>query len=73
MSLRALGRLLESTPQILFSNLTAAVAMMNSWYWLQTTGELDYSELVFNTRAGRMTPLPLPGAGGGPLPSARTT
>ena len=50
-----------STPQILFSNLTAAVAMMNSWYWLQTTGELDYSELVFNTRTGRMTPLPLPG------------
>jgi len=53
-----------STPQILFSNLTAAVAMMNSWYWLQTTGELDYSELVFDTRTGRMTPLPLPGVGG---------
>ena len=47
---------LGSAPQILFTNLTAAGCMLNTW-WLYARGELHYSELVFNISHGRTAPL----------------
>jgi hypothetical protein len=64
------GELLTSVPQILFANLCAASCMLNTW-WLHACGGLDYCELVFDIRRGRMAPLiPLPaGAGTSKRPS----
>ncbi len=47
---------MTSVPQILFTNLTTAAAMLNTWR-LFATGELRYSELVFDVQRGRMAPL----------------
>lgn len=47
---------LGSAPQILFTNLTAAGCMLNTW-WLYSRGELHYSELVFDISHGRTAPL----------------
>ncbi len=53
--------LLESVPQILFTNLCAASWMLNTWL-LYASGELHFSELVFDTYKARAMPLmPLPG------------
>jgi molybdopterin/thiamine biosynthesis adenylyltransferase len=60
------GELLASVPQILFANLCAASCMLSTW-WLHACAELDYCELVFDIRRGRMAPLlPLPVEEGGP-------
>ncbi len=48
--------MMAAVPQILFTNLTTATAMLNTWR-LFATGELDYSELVFDIRQGLMAPL----------------
>ena len=50
------AELMATVPQILFTNLTTAAAMLNTWR-LFATGELKYSELVFDVRRGRMAPL----------------
>ena len=50
------AELITAVPQILFTNLTTAAAMLNTWR-LFATGELGYSELVFDVRLGRMAPL----------------
>lgn len=50
------AELMIAVPQILFTNLTTAAAMLNSWR-LFATGELCYSELVFDVQQGRMAPL----------------
>jgi len=50
------AELMTAVPQILFTNLTTAAAMLNTWR-LFATGELDYAELVFDVRRGRMAPL----------------
>jgi adenylyltransferase/sulfurtransferase len=50
---------LTSVPQILFTNLAAASAMLNSFYLLACRA-LDYPELCFDVAEGRMRPLPLP-------------
>ncbi len=50
------GELVSSAPQILFTNLTAAGCMLNTW-WLYVRGELHYSELVFDISKGRTAPL----------------
>ncbi len=50
------GILLASAPQILFTNLTAAACLLNTWR-LFVSGELHYSELVFNIQHGRTAPL----------------
>jgi len=48
--------LMTAVPQILFTNLTTATAMLNTWR-LFATGDLGYSELVFNVQQGLMAPL----------------
>jgi len=50
------AELMATVPQILFTNLATAAAMLNTWR-LFATGELNYSELVFDVRCGRMAPL----------------
>ncbi len=53
--------LMVSVPQILFTNLSAASWMLDTWF-LHAAGELHYSELVFDTHKARAAPLmPLPG------------
>lgn len=46
-------------PQILFTNLATASAMLNALY-LFSCGALEYPELCFDVAAGRMQPLELP-------------
>jgi hypothetical protein len=58
--------LLESVPQILFANLTAAACILNA-VWLHLTGTLAYAELAFDIAAGRMAPVPLPSCPGAPV------
>jgi len=48
--------LMATVPQILFTNLTTAAAMLNTWR-LFATGDLGYSELVFDVQRGLMAPL----------------
>jgi len=48
--------LLASAPQILFTNLTAAACLLNTWR-LFVARELHYSELVFDIQHGRTAPL----------------
>jgi hypothetical protein len=55
--------LLESTPQLLFTNLAAASAILNALL-LALSGALHYAELAFDIRAGRMRPIELPSARG---------
>jgi hypothetical protein len=50
--------LAASVPQILFTNLMTASAILNT-LWLHLCGELFYAELVFDLAAGVMRPLPL--------------
>jgi hypothetical protein len=45
-----------SVPQILFANLTAATAMLNT-LWLQLCGALHYGELSFDIAEGLMRPV----------------
>ena len=51
--------LIASVPQILFTNLTVAAAMLNT-LWLHLCGTLHYSELAFDIADGLMRPVPLP-------------
>lgn len=51
--------LLESVPQILFTNLAVASAICNA-FWLCLCNALHYSELALDIQDGRMQPLPLP-------------
>ncbi len=60
----ACTELLASTPQILFTNLAAASAILNALL-LALSGELHYPELAFDIRAGRMRPIELPQEGAG--------
>jgi len=48
-----------SAPQILFANLAAASAMLNT-LWLHLCGRLEYPEVNFDIALGRMSPVPLP-------------
>lgn len=50
---------LISVPQILFTNLAAASAMLNAFF-LVACRALDYPEVCFDIAEGRMRPLPLP-------------
>jgi hypothetical protein len=50
---------LESVPQILFTNLATASAMLNTFY-LNACGALHYPELCFDIGDARMRPIPLP-------------
>jgi hypothetical protein len=47
-----------SVPQILFANLTAATAILNT-LWLHLCGALHYGEICFDVAEGLMRPLPL--------------
>jgi len=49
----------ESVPQILFTNLATASAILNTFY-LYTCGALHYPELCFDIGDARMRPIPLP-------------
>ncbi len=51
--------LVASQPQILFANLAAASAILNS-LWLYLCGMLHYSELAFDIAEGVMQPVPIP-------------
>ena len=51
--------LITSVPQILFTNVTAASAILNA-FWLYVCGALDYSEIAFDIKDGLMRPVPLP-------------
>ena len=48
-----------ATPQLLFANMTAATAMLNSLY-LHLCNALPYDEVVFDIAEGLMRPLKLP-------------
>jgi molybdopterin/thiamine biosynthesis adenylyltransferase len=50
--------LLASVPQILFTNLTTAAAMLNT-LWLQICQARGYCELAFDIADGLMRPVPL--------------
>ncbi len=51
--------MLETTPQIAFTNLTVAVSMLNT-FWLYLCGVLHYPELTFDIAEGLMRPTQLP-------------
>ena len=55
---------LSSVPQILFTNLTTASAMLNAFF-LHTCRSLDYPELCFDVADGLMRPVQLPWRGDG--------
>jgi hypothetical protein len=48
--------LVASVPQILFTNLTVAAAMLNT-LWLELSGVRPYAELVFDIAEGLMRPI----------------
>jgi len=50
---------LDSVPQLLLTNLTAASAILNALL-LHLSGALHYSELAFDVADGLMQPLPMP-------------
>jgi len=52
--------LLESVPQLLFTNLLTASAILNTLL-LHLSGALHYSELAFDVADGLMRPTPIPG------------
>jgi molybdopterin/thiamine biosynthesis adenylyltransferase len=52
--------LVASVPQLLFTNLLTASAMLNA-LWLYLCGALHYGELSFDIADGLMRPAPLPG------------
>lgn len=52
--------MVAKVPQILFTNLLTASAMLNA-LWLYLCGALHYSELSFDTAEGLMRPAALPG------------
>jgi hypothetical protein len=55
----------QSAPQLLFTNLTTAAAMLNT-FWLAVGGAgggLSYGELCFDIAEGLMRPLPLAAPG----------
>ncbi len=51
--------MLESTPQIAFTNLMTAVSMLNT-LWLYLCGALHYPEIAFDIAEGLMRPIQLP-------------
>ncbi len=51
--------LATSVPQVLFTNLMVASAMLNT-LWLYWCDALHYPELAFDIAEGRMRPVPLP-------------
>jgi hypothetical protein len=55
---------LASVPQILFTNLTTASAMLNAFF-LHACRSLDYPELCFDVADGLMRPVQLPWRGDG--------
>ena len=55
-------RVLETTPQIAFTNLMAATSMLNA-LWLYLCGSLHYPELTFDIAEGLMRPIRLPPPG----------
>jgi hypothetical protein len=57
---KSCGDLVASVPQIVFTNLTVAAAMLNA-FWLYACGRLHYGECVFDIAEGLMRPLPLAG------------
>ena len=67
---------LITVPQILFTNLATASAMLNAFF-LHICGALSYPELCFDVAEGLMRPVPLPGvrlleeASGGPSVAAQ--
>jgi hypothetical protein len=63
--------LAQSVPQVLFTNLAVASAMLNAFF-AYTCGRLDYQEVKLDVLAARMLPqLPLPAANlPAPLPAA---
>ncbi|MBI2926279.1 MAG: ThiF family adenylyltransferase [Verrucomicrobia bacterium] len=63
--------LIASVPQILFTNLTVAAAMLNT-LWLHLCGALHYSELAFDIADGLMRPVPLPAPKGNSAPHLPT-
>jgi hypothetical protein len=52
--------MVAKVPQVLFTNLTTASAMLNA-LWLYLCGALYYSELSFDIADGLMRPAALPG------------
>src|SRR5262249_6226658 len=54
------AELVTSVPQILFTNLATASAILNA-LWLYLCGALHYSELSFDIADGLMRPSALPG------------
>ena len=56
---KSCAELVLSVPQILFANLTAAAAILNT-FWLYVGGGLHYSEIAFDIADGIMRPAPLP-------------
>ena len=59
------GQLAVSTPQILFANMTVAVAALNAFF-AYTCGRLAYQEVTFDILEARMLPqLPLSGGPSG--------
>ncbi len=48
--------LMASTPQILFANLTAAAACLNT-LWLRLCGRRRYAEICFDIAEGQMSPV----------------
>jgi molybdopterin/thiamine biosynthesis adenylyltransferase len=63
--------LVASVPQVLFTNLATASALLNA-LWLHLCSALHYSELAFDIAEGRMQPLalPAPRRGNRPEPEA---
>lgn len=53
------SELVRSVPQILFTNLATASAVLNA-FWLYCCKALHYSELAFDIADGLMAPVPLP-------------
>jgi molybdopterin/thiamine biosynthesis adenylyltransferase len=51
--------MVQSVPQILFTNVAAASAILNA-FWLYCCNALHYSELSFDIADGLMRPMPLP-------------
>ena len=51
--------MLETVPQILFTNLATASAICNM-FWLCLCNALHYSELAFDIQDGLMQPVPFP-------------
>ena len=61
---------ITTVPQILFTNLATASAMLNALY-LHACCALEYPEVCFDIAEGRMQPLPLPVPAAEPVPRSK--